>query len=186
MRIPTRHRKVTFGGVPDDTPQKPIIARYLQHLRSRLSDGDGLFFHGVYGSGKTGAACLILKAVAVIGKTGLFVVSRHIPDAIIRKLPFSEAETLHERMLHVDLLVVDELIVRGKDTFGETAIEDVFRDRLLASKATIFTSNQTPQQVEKAFPALVSAMEEAVDAVPFAEINLRADKRRELKERVRG
>lgn len=166
MNIPSLYWNVSSDKIKQ--PQQNLVLRYIDNFLAYRKKGWGLLFWGEYGSGKSAAAAVILKeGVAINGKTGLWVFADQIPAYVIDRTKFDSQETFVERMISVDLLVIDELILHRKDTFMDTAVEMVFRRRLSAIRPTLITSNISPKQFEENYPAMHSALTEAVFPVKF-------------------
>ena len=181
MNLPPLFYDATLDKIPNELIYKEVIVRFIKDFKANLIDGRGLYLWGDYSSGKTALSCILLKSLASIGKMGLFISARDIPKYIIEKVRFDSKYTFVDRMEMVDLLVIDELILKeGKDSFVETSVETIFRARLIKKKATIFTSNNSPSTVKQLFPALYAAMQEAVFPVRVAGKDFRAEKRRQL------
>lgn len=166
MNVPALYWGVELEKVKK--PQAITVSKYISNFVAYRKKGWGLLLWGQYGSGKSACAAVILKE-AVIGNkmTGLWVFADQIPAYVIDRTRFDAQELWLERMISVDLLVIDELILHRKDTFMDTAIEMVFRRRLTAQKPTIITSNISPKQFEDNYPAMHSALTEAIFPVKF-------------------
>src|SRR4051812_35248356 len=93
MRVPRLHWHVKLSEIPDECPHKKILERYIANLRSNLIEGKGLLLNGEYGTGKSAIGCIILKAAASLGRTGLFVRAGEIIKAVLDKTPFDEEST---------------------------------------------------------------------------------------------
>tara|TARA_B100000809_G_scaffold250350_2_gene282707 strand:- start:1062 stop:1658 length:597 start_codon:yes stop_codon:yes gene_type:complete len=167
MRIPPKYWDADITKVGD--PQNKYIIRYVRGLFDALDKGWGLLMWGEYSSGKTATSCAIMKAVSVIKKTALFVTANDIPKYLIEKTIFDSQESMEERMISADLLVIDELILHSVDdsTFRDTCLETILRRRLGAKKSTIFTSNLSVEVIKDRFPAFSSVMTEAIFPIQF-------------------
>jgi len=169
MKVPKLLWLVELDRVPQK--QKRIVLKYINELPKYLGLGWGLLMWGVFGSGKSGAAAVILKfGVTKQKRTGLWVFADDIPGYVIEKISFDQEETYYDRMLSVDLLVIDELLFKNKkDSFADTVVEMVFRRRLAQKKSTIFTSNIGVDTIRDEYPALHSVMTEVLYPVQFTE-----------------
>ncbi len=184
MNVPLNFWDVQLDCIKE--PQKRVIIKYLTDFKKFLKKGYGLLLWSGYGSGKSAAAAVILRdGVALNGKTGLWIFADDIPTYIIEKTRFDEHETFYDRLLSVDLLVIDELILRKRDRFADTSVEMVFRRRLAARKSTIFTTNLSPEVIKEEYPALENALRESVYPVKFFG-QFRDNKAALLKEELKG
>lgn len=150
---------------------KVIIDRFLSDFNAYLSRGWGLLFWGDYGTGKTAAASVMMKEGVIKNyKTGLWVFADDVASFIIDKTQFDSTESMQERMLSVDLLLIDEFLISSKrDSFKDTSLEMIFRRRVAMKKSTCFTTNLTPKMIEERYPALFNVMLECVFPVKFSE-----------------
>jgi len=82
---------------------------------------------------------------------------------------------MRDRALEVPLLVVDEVILRGKDQFRETVVEDLIRERTNRMAATVVTTNLSPTKISDVYPALAAVMKEAMLPVKVSGHDFRAD-----------
>jgi len=167
LRLPQLFWNVELDKIPDK--QHRVVSKYINELPKYLSRGWGLLLWGDYGSGKSGAAAVVMKfGVVPQGRTGMWVFADDIPAFVIEKTMFDDEETMYERMTSVDLLIIDELMIkRKKDSFADTVIEMLFRRRLSARKSTIFTSNISVTIIKEEYPALANVMSEAVYPIKF-------------------
>lgn len=165
MRIPPRFQNVSYEKIP--VKQRKIILNFATHLKECLAKGWGLLLWGNYGYGKTAAACCLLQTIAELHKTGLFVTFNDIAGYVINHTLYDEEESYLDRILKVDFLVIDEVILSTKDSFKDTCVETIFRKRLNDVKSTLFTSNFSPKQITENYPALSSVMREVILPVKF-------------------
>lgn len=174
MCVPLAYREISLELVRE--PQAKVVKKYVEGMPLFLERGIGLLFWGEYGSGKTGAAALLLKRIAELGKTGLWVFASDIPKFVIEKTMFDPPQSFEERMLVVDLLVIDELILKSKrDAFSDTVVEMIFRRRLAERRATCITTNLSPKKLQEEYPAFANVLKESIFPVKF-EGDFRSDK----------
>ena len=178
MRVPPRFRGVSFEQIPER--ERKVVLNYAKNLPTCLKKGWGLLLWGNYGYGKSAAACCLLQTIAELGKTGLFTVFDDLAGYIINKEHYDEEETYVERLLRVDLLVIDEVILSSRDSFKDTCVESIFRKRLNNFKSTVFTSNLNPKQISENFPALSAVMKEVILPVKFDTLNFRDSSAKEI------
>lgn len=106
--------------------------------------------------------------------------AEHVAGYVIEKTRFDEDETYEERMGTADLLVIDEVVLHDTDTFRDHVIETVFRNRVREQKSTIVTTNLSPEEFQKQYPALGEVMVEAVVPVNVRGFNFRKGKAAKL------
>lgn len=182
MEVPVLHYYATLSDIPDDCPQKKYLTKYINNFNENINEGIGLLFYGNYGTGKSAAASILLKAVAVTKRTGLFVMCSKLPSLIWKDVQFDEEQSYYDRILSVDLLVLDELIFfENKSDF---LVEQIVRERLNAQKATIITTNLSikgENSIQQRYPALFNVMTEYLIPINFAGYNFRKPIAEELK-----
>tara|TARA_R110002167_G_scaffold89203_1_gene240640 strand:- start:13609 stop:14214 length:606 start_codon:yes stop_codon:yes gene_type:complete len=163
--------------VPSKDAEK--LTRFVNEIieKGTLSS-EGLYIYGAYGVGKSAAAAIILKSALSRGKFGLWtnfcdITSYHTDE---KRYRYSEAESMYDRMLSSEILVIDEFSVTSKDWFPIQVIERAVRDRVRNQKPTIITSNHSPSSLSSdsstesrklrvLTSGLVSIFQEAVSGV---------------------
>lgn len=181
--IPPKHRDATLDALPNK-PYRRTVCNYLRNLRRNLHDGVGLYLYGDYGFGKSALGCIILKFVSQVGRTGLFLKCKRLPDLIINEILFDEDVTWYRRMRDVDVLVIDEVLVCGdrRDRY----LEDLVRDRSDSGLTTIVTTNESPKALGEKFRSFANVIQECMVSVLVDGKNFRAEKKEELRVRVKG
>lgn len=166
--LPVNHRGCLLKHIPNSTPYKQKIVDYTENIRHHLSNGQGLYLWGDYGTGKTGIACIICKAALNKGFMPLWVTAESIPSYMIEDIYFADDTLMRERMFTVDLLVIDDFRIRdqkaAKSDWIERWLESLIRRRLDAGKATIITSNTAKFELAK-LKAIYSIANEAMEFV---------------------
>ena len=180
MRIPRLHHACTLQAIPDTCQHKAHALSYIDALGDNLRDGVGLMLFGDYSSGKSGLGSILLKAAASLGKIGLWIRATEIPGFYINSTQFDEHHSMIERAVTVPLLVVDEVILFGDKR--DWHFERLMRDRIGTKRATVCTTNLSPQKVKSQYPALAAVMQEAVIPIHVAGHDFRADIRDRIKE----
>jgi DNA replication protein DnaC len=145
--IPKRFRGVSFdrGPVCD---LDPVVLRhvraFVQDVDKHLDDGEGLWFHGDVGTGKTSLAMLVAKAADTAGRS---IAVYSVPQllATIRRTYESNAEdsydALMRRLTGVDLLVLDDL---GAERQTEWVLEQLYllvNERWQSRGSVLVTTN---------------------------------------------
>jgi len=179
MCVPRLFWKASMDQIPDKCGHKKIVAQFIEDLEEHVDAGYGLLLYGENSQGKSALATLIMRHLRM-GRWGLFVVGESIPGYVIDKKRFDGDQSFVERMQAVDLLVIDELILHDNDTFRDTILESVLRERLLDKKSTIVTTNLLPDTIATEYTSLGQVMLEAVLPVAVAGHNFRRDKAAEL------
>jgi DNA replication protein DnaC len=101
----------------------------------------------------------------------LVVTAEGLRSAVLNKTRFDEDQTLWDRALSVEFLVLDDLGKEHRDAqgFGERLFEDLIRQRSGAMKVTFMTSNMSPAQMqggEHAYkPSMLRVMREVVTPI---------------------
>lgn len=180
MLVPELHWKCTLEEIPNECPQKEHLIKYIENFKYNLGCGLGMIFWGDYSNGKSGAAVILLKIAAINGKTGLFIKASKIPGMIIEKHKFDETTSMYERIQEVDLLVIDEIILRGDDRYTDTIAEEIIRDRVSNQKSTIITTNYSPAKINDKYPALAAVMKEAMVPVKFRGKDFREEQKEKI------
>jgi DNA replication protein DnaC len=145
--IPKRFRGVGFDRRPV-CDLDPVVLRhvraFVQDVDKHLDDGEGLWFHGDVGTGKTSLAMLVAKAADTAGRS---IAVYSVPQllATIRRTYESNAEdsydSLMRRLTGVDLLVLDDL---GAERQTEWVLEQLYllvNERWQSRGSVLITTN---------------------------------------------
>ena len=85
-------------------------------------------------------------------------------------------------MMNVNLLVIDELILKSrKDAFSDTVVEMVVRRRLAERRATVITTNLSSDRIQMEYPAFANVLKETVFPIKFCG-DFRSSKAKDLGE----
>jgi DNA replication protein DnaC len=141
MRIPRRFWEASLDRVTEST--RAVVERYVLDIENRLDAGDGILLMGDNGTGKTCAAVVIAKAARRLGAPVLFITAESLRQAVLDDEIFSEDQTIYNRALSVDLLVLDDLGKehKGNTGYSEHLFENLIRERAAAKRVTIATTN---------------------------------------------
>ena len=175
MGIPPVFRAASFAKIPDDCPHKEVVLKFAGDIEDHVRKGYGLLMYGENSRGKTALSTMLLRCLPK-GMWGLFVVSEKIPKYIIERTEFDPYEKYIDRMRSVDLLVLDEIVIHNTDTFRDTCIESVLRDRVMDQKSTIITTNWTPDRLRKEYSSMYEVLREAVLPVQVEGHNFRSER----------
>lgn len=143
--IPECHRRASLAQVPD-APYRDEFVAYLKALRKNILEAWGLYIYGYYGVGKSALGCIALHHVVKIQRTGLFVMAKSLPEMMIEGVMFDDVQTYAQRVMSVDMLVIDEWLVQ-KDK-RDRLVEEVVRDRHSKGKPSIITTNHSPAELK--------------------------------------
>jgi DNA replication protein DnaC len=183
MNIGELHWEVTFEAIPD-FQYKKIIGKFISGLADHVQSGRGLLLWGPYGSGKTAIGALLCKETAKRRGTAFMVSAMDLADLVIGKEWFDKDETVAQRLISVDVLVIDELGggQGEKSGWSKSYIEKVVRTRTRQKRTTICISNlDMPTLKEMYGDGLLAIMAESVYPVKVAGHNWRESKRQDLK-----
>jgi DNA replication protein DnaC len=149
-RIPRRYRGVSFDREPVPTLERaaPEVVRevrdYVRHVSARLENGQGIWFTGDVGTGKTTLAMLISKAaleadhtVAIYSLPRLLATLR---ETFSEESPYSLNEFI-DRLSAVDLLHIDDV---GAEQTSDWVLEQLYtivNTRYEDRRALVLTTN---------------------------------------------
>lgn len=141
MRIPQEFWGVRLACVPSAR-----LRLYAERLIAARRVGGGVIITGVPRSGKTSAACSILKAARSLGYTGLYLRVPDLRDAVHSYRPFEEGTTIVDRVRAVDFFALDGWSAEHRDDFyvGDRAVADFVVARGSELRPTIFVTSLKP------------------------------------------
>lgn len=151
--IPDRYLDVTWDDL-DLVDPLPAIKAAATRIPAVIKSGHNAVFAGPPGTGKTQAACLLIRAAAEAGYTAAI---ENIGRAAMRIRAAYGQETgdteaaLTTRLSDVDLLVLDDV---GAGEAGEGKLElrllyFITEARQAARRPTVITTNLTAEQLRK-------------------------------------
>ncbi len=165
MRIPKRHWTVKFDSIPDvetdgGVSSRQVVKRYIENLSEMYSGGRGLLLFGKNGTGKTSMAVLIGKEYRRRGYTVLFMEAADLKRLVIDKEHFDEDETVWERAMSVDVLIIDDFGkgIADRTGFGARLWDELIRGRNSRKLVTFITTNAHPDDMCEELDLLVSTM----------------------------
>lgn len=153
--IPRRYRGVSFDRPPVTEMNREVVhavRKYVDNLEGRLQEGQGLWFMGEVGTGKTTLAMLVSKAALANGHSvAIYSLPRLLAE--LRKT-FDEASErsyldLIDRLGAVDLLHIDDL---GAEKTSEWVLEQLYtiiNARYESERAVIITTNLMPEELSE-------------------------------------
>lgn len=153
-------RLLTHARIPPlywkaELPANSSAAAYAKSLRGNLKEGRGLLLLGQHGAGKTHQACALAICALAITPRVLFMTAADLIDTYRPKerVPMFDPDygvTLVQAFRNRDLLVIDDLGTEYKGSesgFAEQTLINLIRYRTGAKKATVLTSNYSPEQI---------------------------------------
>jgi DNA replication protein DnaC len=184
LNIGELHWEVQFDRIPDTLPHHRIIRKFIENISDHIFEGRGLLLWGDYGTGKTAIGAIICKEVVKRLGTAYMISAMDLADAVIGKEWFDKDETVAQRLLSVDLLVVDELGGGQADRTGwnKAYVERIVRSRTRVRKSTICISNLSLSELKAHYGGgLIAIMGEKIYPIEVKGKNWREDKRNDLK-----
>lgn len=135
---------------------KKAAANFIKNYPVMKEHGKGLYLYSqIKGSGKTRLASSVANAlVKMHGVDIAFIKSADLINQVKKTFgskEITQADVI-ETFRKVELLVVDDLALKGATEFEEGILYDVMDYRLENKKPTIFTSNVTIQDLENIYP----------------------------------
>lgn len=146
--IPVRLWEASWVKVDPEAKHHKPLSKFLDQLDDMLSRGIGLYLWGDYSVGKSSCAAIIAKQVIARGGTALFVSADDLKDLYINETPFDEDYTMVERLLRVDLLIIDNVGEEPDREYSGSRIVRIVRARVDDRKMTIITTNLKKADVQ--------------------------------------
>lgn len=177
MRVGRAYYGTCVDDIPARCKHKKVLRTFLKNIVTNVDQGRGLFFYGGYGTGKTSCGTIILKNVVARRGTALMIRAEEIQTAVIEKTRFDDSQTLWDRMMGVDCLLVDDLTRAHVKEWGKSKIEGLIRRRVEERRSVILTVNIAETQLEqftKRNRSMIEALREVCEIVPVAGVNWRA------------
>lgn len=172
MRIGERYHNVKFSTISPGL-HKDAIRRLGNRIYTMCRGGWGVILCGSNGVGKTCAAILLLKRARSIGRSCLFIETSEYIKALLKNIMFDGNESLSDRALAVDLLVLDDFGKEGVKIDGGAwagrEIEDLLRIRNARLRSTIITTNWMPDHWASVFGKSMTSI--LTESMGIIEIN---------------
>jgi DNA replication protein DnaC len=143
--IPIDYWLLPFKSFSGDPNFKEAVSARIRNIDGMYANGESLGFVGNLGTGKTYAACCILKKAIVSGYDANYVNMADVVNGLISKS--SDNEQYLKELMEIDFLVIDEFDKRWvfpsekvEQLFGQT-LEHILRSRFQNQMPTILCSN---------------------------------------------
>jgi len=138
----------------DDPLTAKVVSNYVKNIEQMRRKGCGLYLWGqTKGAGKSLAACVILKEALRRGYTGYFTTLSDLVTKCFNKMYDQQAQEEFKRnILDVDFLVLDDIgkeYKSEKNTFIDSAYDNLFRERYYSCRPILVTSNAKRTEVIK-------------------------------------
>jgi DNA replication protein DnaC len=181
--IPRRYRDVSFGRPPVTDIDPTVVAavrRYADTIDQQLDAGQGLWFMGPVGTGKTTLAMLVSKSAL---KAGRSVAIYSLPRLLNEIRDHHRAERSHiellDKLTAVDLLHIDDV---GAERTNEWVLEELYsivNARYEDQRSMVITTNILDRAAlcEQVTERTVSRLTEMCDEVPILGHDRRMDMR---------
>ena len=184
--IPRKYRGVSLDRPPisdmaRDRAQAPVyeaVREFVEQIGERLDEGDGLWFMGDVGTGKTTLAMLVSKAAVEAQRTAAIYSLPSLLARIRRTYDAEAGETyleFFERLTSVDLLHVDDLGVENRSDWVLEQLYAIVNERYEAQRSMVVTTNLDQSALEEQIgPRTVSRLVEICgDPLPLFGDDLR-------------
>lgn len=136
---------------------KLAAINYVKNFEVMQENGKGLYLYSnVKGSGKTRLSVSV--ANALVSQHGIDIAFIKSMDLIsqVRKTFKKDSEQTESEVVatfrKVELLVIDDLAIKGATEFEERIFYDIIDHRLEHKKTTLFTSNVPIDELENYYP----------------------------------
>ena len=169
--------------------QKECVGPYVEKFREALRDGVGVYLWGPNSVGKSWVASMLCKyANGGFSQSSYYVRMAELRDcwmdASILAQPDSE-EYRCDRVLQVTFLVIDDVgrEYRATSGFVESKFAELLRERASHKKATVITSNLSPQHFRELYgEGTAQLLSEITLPIQLVGPNVRSMKQEQLHE----
>jgi len=150
--IPTAYWFLKLKDFTGPKNVKDATTEYAQSIKERYMDGQGICYIGTYGSGKTTAACSVLKHALINGYSAYYT---SLNDLVGFLTDYNTKSRFYDLVTRVDFLAIDEVDSRhfgdsdeAHAVFGSN-FERVIRYRTQNQLPLVIASNNT--SIEEVF-----------------------------------
>jgi DNA replication protein DnaC len=154
-----------------------VLRRYIAELPARVEAGEGLWFYGPAGTGKTSAAMLVAKKGIECGIASAIYSAPQLL-ATLRSTFDDRNEQTHlglvDRLSEVDLLQIDDLGAEKTSPWVLEQLYAIVNARYENRRATVITTNlERSMLAEQIGGRTVSRLEEMCEVLPVLGPDLR-------------
>jgi DNA replication protein DnaC len=153
-RLPRRFREVSFDREPIVSMNPALIREvrtYVRAIGERLDEGQGIWFTGKVGAGKTTLAMLVSKAAMEADRTvAIYSLPRLLGllrDTYGENARYSLTELI-DRLCAVDLLHIDDVGAEQSSPWVLEQLYTIVNTRYEDGKAILLTTNLDREQLE--------------------------------------
>ena len=184
--IPRRYSDIGFDRYPitDIAPVQTVAAtrRFVDRIEANLDAGDGLWFMGPAGNGKTTLALLVTKAALAAGRSA----ARYtLPDLLrrIRQTFDGDHADSHDDLFNslasVDLLQIDDIGAQQTTPWVLEELYSIINARYEERKSMVITTNILDRQAlcEQITERTVSRLTEMCEELPVLGPDMRMEPR---------
>ena len=186
MGVGKRYWHVELAKIDPSLAYRETVAKYIEKIREHVLAGRGLLFHGDYAGGKTATAVIVAKAVVMHGGTAYFIGVSELSDVKIETSPFDESMSIWERMMKVDVLVLDDIGSEYGTEWSKQLVERAIRSRTNAKKTIIGTTNRFSELRSIYGDGVVSVLTSSMLPVLLEGKNWRSDEAEQLEKAILG
>jgi DNA replication protein DnaC len=137
--MPERWTLETFPWERQPGVQKAVIEQLA--TLDFLNQGANLVFTGPAGTGKTGLATGLLMKALLAGRRALFVKAQDLFDDMFRSLADYSSRKLLDRLMRIDLLLIDELGYLNLRPEQSNIFFKLMEERYTRRACTMITTN---------------------------------------------
>jgi DNA replication protein DnaC len=145
--IPKRYRGVSFDRNPVADMDPYVVQQVRQFVRrieKNVDEGNGLWFYGDVGTGKTSLAMIVSKAALEAGRSvAIYSVPRLLAD--IKETYEADADRsyadLFRRLVEVDLLHLDDLGAEKRTEWVLEQLYSIVNERWQNERSIVVTTN---------------------------------------------
>lgn len=170
-RIPEMYWDCELSKIPETAQHYKALKAYVDDLPARDKAGKGLYLHGPYGRGKSGAAVAIMKEAMRRGARGMFIHALELESVFGKHLD----EPYREAVLKSHFLVFDDVGAERSISWSPQWIETIMKLRISKKLPTIITSNDSPEKFIERLKAIGSILAGYYDDVFVAGHDWRMD-----------
>lgn len=156
------------------------VCRSCKRFAENFNEQSGnMLFTGAPGLGKTHLSAAIAREVSDSGWSVVYDTANHIFERFeAQKFGRDDAEADINRILHCDLLILDDLGTEMTTAFVQSALYQILNTRLMERRSTIISTNLIVPEIEKRYTEqIASRIEGEYRIYPFFGKDIRKLKR---------